>query len=154
MADLGARLPPPEAPGHTGGTDDAATVASDATPAADTIPADAPVVAAPANPGVDETAPVEAKPKPTPKPAAKMVAHAVPKHRPPVALADDEPPLHTNALAHSAPLALATPQPARARVVSAMARPMQAPRPAVVTAMPSALGMRTSVPAPVPMGAE
>jgi hypothetical protein len=151
MADLGARLPPPEAPGHTDGPDDAAAVA-----ASDTVAADVPVVAAPANPGVDETPPADAKPKPPQKPTTRLVAHAAPKRRPPVALAnDDEPPLHTNPLAHSAPLALATPQPARARVVSAMARPVQAaPRPAVVTAMPSALGLRTSVPAPVPMGAE
>lgn len=154
MADLGARLPPPEAPGQTGGTDGGATVASDASPAADTPPADVPVVAAPANPGVDEAPPVETKPKLPLQPTAKLVAHMVPKHKPPMAMADDEPPLHTNPLAHSAPLALATPQPARARVVSAMARPVQMARPAVVTAMPSALGVRTSVPAPVPMGAE
>jgi hypothetical protein len=82
------------------------------------------------------------------------VAHAAPKKKAPVAVADAEPPLHARPLAHSAPLALATPQPARARVVSAMARPMRVVQPAVATAVPSALGVRTSVPAPVPLGVE
>jgi translation initiation factor IF-2 len=159
LADLAARLPPPAPPGQSGGTDDGATAVSDATPAETPAAADTPIVAAPANPGIDETPPVPPKPPapahPAPiRPAAKLVAHASPKKSPPVALADGEPPLHTNPLAHSAPLALATPQPARARVLSAMARPVRMMQPAVVTAVPSALGVRTAVPPAVPMGAE
>jgi hypothetical protein len=159
LADLAARLPPPAPPGQSGGTDDGATAVSDATPAETPAAADTPIVAAPANPGIDETPPVPPKPPapahPAPiRPAAKLVAHASPKKSPPAALADGEPPLHTNPLAHSAPLALATPQPARARVLSAMARPVRMMQPAVVTAVPSALGVRTAVPPAVPMGAE
>jgi hypothetical protein len=146
LADLGSKLPPPVIQTHGGGTDDGASAADTAT--ADAAP-DAPIVAAPANPGIDETPPAVKT-----APAAQVVAHAAPKKRPPVAVADSEPPLHARPLAHSSPLALATPQPARARVVSAMARPMRVVQQAVATAVPSALGVRTSVPAPVPMGAE
>jgi hypothetical protein len=146
LADLGSKLPPPAIQTHNGSTDDGAA-AGDAAPTEATP--DAPIVAAPANPGTDESAP-PAKPAPT----AEVVAHAAPKKKAPVAVADAEPPLHARPLAHSAPLALATPQPARARVVSAMARPMRVVQPAVATAVPSALGVRTSVPAPVPLGVE
>jgi hypothetical protein len=158
LADLGSKLPPPAPPGQTGGTDEGAMAANDP------VPPDAPLVPAPANPGVPELASVAApvvapgKPQEPPHaPAAKPVvklAHAAPKK--PVTLADRDTTLANHPLARSTPLPLATPQPARARVMAAMARPMPmrlAP-PAVVGAVPSALGVRSAVPAPVPYGAQ
>jgi len=174
LADLGSRLPAPAAPVPTGGTDDGA--GADGAPVAD----NAPVVAAPADPGItDMPAPkadlvAAAAPKPAPAPApkgaarlgARQVAHAQPrKPAPPMALADqDDGTIAGNPLAHSSPLPLASPQPNRARVLSAMARPVRTARvmhAAVVTAVPvslgpapfvgSALGGRGAVPAPVPL---
>jgi hypothetical protein len=163
LADLGSRLPPPAAAATTGGTDDDAAVVADTTP----------VVAAPADPGINDIPPPKpeavaaAAPKPAAShPPARQVAH-VPPHKPsrPVVLADqDDGSVAGNPLAHSSPLPLATPQPSRARVLSAMAHPMRAARvvrQAVVTAVPtslgpapfvgSALGGRSAVPAPVPL---
>jgi hypothetical protein len=161
LSDLSTRLPATVPQNQGGATDDAAadaTAAAD-TPSPDTPVADAPLTAAPANPGVDEA--VLTAPKPvaqdhaaTPQAATRLAARTAPKKHPPVALADADPPLHAKPLAHSTPLALATPQPARARIVSAMARPVHVVQPALATAVPSALGVRTAVPPPVPMGAE
>jgi hypothetical protein len=164
VSDLGARLPAVVPPGQTGGTDDGTVVAGDS-PAGDV-----PVVAAPADPGIrDVPAPAlvatakPAAPNSAPhiaaaaaRPSAKLVAHAAPKRPPPVTVADRDDGFVGRPLAHSAPLPLATPQPSRARVMSAMARPMRVTRPAVVvsTAVPSALGVRTAVPAPVPYGVQ
>jgi hypothetical protein len=168
LADLGARLPPPAAPAPapSGGTDDGA--AFDGPAVADNTP----VVAAPADPGINDMPPPKpeavaaAAPKPaSAHPTAKQLAHAQP-HKPahPVALADQDDPMDGNPLARSSPLPLASPQPAHARVLSAMARPMRAGRhvqQAVVTAAPvalgpapyvgSALGGRGAVPAPIPL---
>jgi hypothetical protein len=156
LADLGNKLPPPAPPGQTGGTDDGVVAAND--PA----PPDASPVPAPANPGVPEAQPVAAPakpPQPPHPPATKPVvklAHATPKKAAPVTLADRDAPLSNHPLARSTPLPLATPQPARARVMAAMARPMpmRVAPPAVVSAVPSALGVRSAVPAPVPYGAQ
>ena len=155
LSDLGDHLPPPVAPNQTGGTDDGA-IAS-ATPSPDSAAAPLNPVPSPANPGVDETPPPTAKPvlvahATVPHANTREVAHLAPHH--PVTVAEREEPLHSHALMRGAPLPLATPQPGGARVLSAMARPMRVARPMVVTAIPSALGVRTSVPAPVPLGTE
>jgi hypothetical protein len=162
LADLGSKLPPPAPPAPTGGTDDGAVAANDP------VPPDAPLVPAPANPGVPEAQPVgmpEAQPVAVParpaahapavKPVVKL-AHAAPKKPAPVTLADRDAPLSNHPLARGTPLPLATPQPARARVMAAMARPMpmRVAPPVVVSAVPSALGVRSAVPAPVPYGAQ
>jgi hypothetical protein len=156
LADLGGRLPPPVPPGQTGGTDDGAVAVNDP-PAPE-----APLVPAPANPGVSDVPPVALPAKaavpahpPAAKPAVKL-AHAAPKKPAPVTLADRDAPLSNHPLARGTPLPLATPQPARARVMAAMARPMpmRVAPPVVVSAVPSALGVRSAVPAPVPYGAQ
>jgi hypothetical protein len=150
LADLANHLPPPVIAAHGGATDDGAAASDAATDdAAPGSANDAPIVVAPANPGIDESAPAS-----RPAPAAQVAAHAAPRKKAPVSVADAEPPLHARPLAHSAPLALATPQPARARVVSAMARSLRVVEPAMASAVPSALGVRASVPAPVPLGVE
>jgi hypothetical protein len=171
MADLGGRLPAAVAQSTqpAGATDDDST-------AADVAP-----VPAPADPGLGEApkpaaetvaAKPEAKPAAPAHPTAKLVAKATP-HKPPhpVAVASGDGFGRDNPLAHSAPLPLASPQPARARVMSAMARPVHTDlggwsgaRPAVMTATPttlssgafvgSALAGRGSLPPPVPMRAQ
>jgi hypothetical protein len=173
MADLGKRLPAPLPPNQqpTGGTDDdAPAVAADINPTPS--PADPGLSDAPAAPGkavVAKAAPKAAMPG---SKQSRVLAHAA-QHRSahPVAVANGDGIGRDNPLAHSSPLPLATPQPAGARVMSAMARPIHSgagswsrARPAVVTATPSALGAGTyvgsalagrgSLPPPVPLGAQ
>jgi hypothetical protein len=154
LAGLSTRLPPPAPPGQPGTTDDPAAedaAAPDATVAAPAPDAPAALVAKlePAKP-----APVHA--------AVQKLAHAVP-HKPshPTALAKIEPLTHDEPLARSTPLPLAG-IPQGARVMSAMARPVRSmPRPAIVTAYPSAIGSApylgsalaggSSLPPPVPL---
>jgi hypothetical protein len=175
MADLGSRLPAPVAQSAQ-----QASPTDDDSSAPDALP-----TPSPADPGINPAPVADAKPAPeavaakqAKKPAApahttaKLVAHASP-HKPahPVAVASGDGIGRDNPLAHSAPLPLATPQPAGARVMSAMARPVHThlggwsgARPAVMTATPTALGSgayigsalagRGSLPPPVPMGAQ
>ena len=158
LADLANHLPAPIATPLGGSTDDDAQVADTAPPAA---PPAAP--AAPAAPDVKQVA--KATPVAADHAGAKVVAHAAPrKPQHPVAMADREAAPHDDVLAPTAPLPLASPRPMGARVMSALARPAHlAVRSAVAEAVPSALGAayvgsalggRTSVPPPVPLGAQ
>jgi hypothetical protein len=180
MADLSSRLPPPlpaNAQGSTDTGDDDAAAAPAAMAAADAQPdTQAPGPAAapdatPADPAViaDSSAADAAKPepdspaKPASKPAAKLVAHATPKHAAPHPLTvADRAPLHAGPLARGTMLPLASP-PVRPTIVSAMAHPFHAPaaprpmlaapaRAASATYVGSSLGGSTgSLPPPVPL---
>jgi hypothetical protein len=189
MADLGGRLPAAVAPSAqpSASTDD--DTAPDATVAAAPAPAspsDVVPTPSPADPGLDDTAPVKVAAQPAPAKAAahgaapgsshnsstaKLVAHASPRKQHPVAVAGSDGIGRDNPLAHSTPLPLASPQPAGARVMSAMARPVHSSlggwanaRPAVMTATPSsiggapyigsALGGRTALPPAIPLSAQ
>jgi hypothetical protein len=175
LADLSSRLPPPAPPGQA--------VADDAVPAEDAAAAPAtagaPVTAdavpvtdaalAPASAAVDQDAPAVIAKAPV-HAASKQVAHAVRKPAHPVAVATREPrDTHSGEAEHDGLLARGTPLPlaglpqARPHVMSAMARPARvpAPRPAVVSAYPAAIGSGTyvgsalggagSLPPPVPL---
>ena len=154
LADLSNHVPAPVVTPPGGSTDDDAQVADTAAPPV----AEAPPALPPAPP-VTEVKQV-AKAAPPAADHAKLVAHAAPRKPPhPVAMADRDTPL-----APSAPLPLASPRPVGARVMSALARPgHMAVRSAVAMAVPtalgaayvgSALGGHTSVPPPVPLGAQ
>jgi hypothetical protein len=158
LADLSTRLPPPAPPGAA---DDGAAADATAPDAAAPAPAvDTPAAAAP-----DALAALVAKvepAKPAPVHVAAKVARAAPrKPNHPTALARTEMPARDEPLARSTPLPLAG-IPQGARVMSAMARPLRPmPRPAIVTAYPSAiapapyvgsaLGGGSSLPPPVPL---
>jgi hypothetical protein len=160
LADLSTRLPPPAPPGQGGTTDDGAAPDAPADPA----PAqDAAAPAPDAAPDASAALVAKAEPaKPAPVHAASKLARAAPrKPAHPTALARSEAPAHEEPLARSTPLPLAG-IPQSARVMSAMARPVRSmPRPAIVTAYPtaigpapyvgSALGGGTSLPPPVPL---
>ena len=161
LADLSSRLPAPQAQPPAGATDDAApdAAASDeAAPVADATPKPAVVAdATPAPPPKPAAKPAQVKP------AARLVAHAAPKRVPhPVAVADREAPLPHGEMAPSSPLPLASPLPLGAHVVSAMAHPTRlAARATIASATPqraayvgSALGGRSALPPPVPMGVQ
>jgi hypothetical protein len=174
LADLSTRLPAPVAPSAAGSTDDdsadapVATADAPAAPGA-VAPADVPApaadVASAEPPAPPAPPPPPVKPaKPAAKPAQKLLAHNTPPHQPKhqVVVADRSP-MPGSQMAPSAPLPLASPQPLGARVVSAMARPSRySARATVVSAVPtqlgavpyvgSALGGRTSLPPPVPLG--
>lgn len=161
LADLSNRLPAPQVPPPAGATDEAAP--DDAAPVAD---------AAPGADGTQGAPAVEAVPAPPPAPklaakappakaAPRLVAHAAPKKAPhAVAVADRDVPLPHGQMAPSSPLPLASPLPLGAHVVSAMAHPTRlAGRATVASAttqnaayVGSALGGRTSLPPPVPLG--
>ncbi len=152
LADLANHLPAPVVTPPGGTTDDDASAPEAAAPAAPET------VAAVPPPPPPPVAVVKQAAKPAPSHAtAKLVARNSPKKPPhPVTVAEREPPLHVGPMAPSGPLPLASPQPLGARVMSAMARPghLQA-RPAVITAVPSALGAaygRPTLPPPVPLG--
>lgn len=157
LADLANHLPAPVAAPPGGGTDDDAQVADTAPP---------PVEAVPAAPAVPETKQVaKATTVATDRESAKVVAHATPRKAPhPVAVANRDAAPRDDVLAPSVPLPLASPRPVGARVMSAMARPGHMPvRSALAEAVPSALGAayvgtalggRSSVPPPVPLGAQ
>jgi len=175
MADLASRLPAPvAASAQAAESTDDDSPASDASPTP--APADPGLGDAPQPAPVKVADPLPAKPAPKPTPAAKstarLVAHATPrKPAHPVAVASGDGIGRDNPLAHSSPLPLATPQPTGARVMSAMARPVHSglggwsgARPAVMTATPtalggspyigSALGGRSALPPPVPLGVQ
>jgi hypothetical protein len=162
LGDLSNHLPAVVVAPAGGAADDDA-VAQDA-------PAPAANEAAVSSPAAPEAAPVvrlaeKQVPATTAHAGTKVLAHAAPKkpqHQ--VAVADRGPPIHNGPMAPSGPLPLASPQPMGARVMSAMAHPGHlSARPAVVSAVPSALGAayvgsalggRTSLPPPVPLGAQ
>ena len=167
LADLSTRLPPPAAPGQPDSTDDPA--AAEAAPDAIASAEAAQPAAQPATmPEAPSAVVAKAEPaKSTPAPgalhaAAQKLAHAAPrKPSHPTALARTEPLTHDEPLAHSTPLPLAG-IPQSVRVMSAMARPVRSmPRPAIVTAYPSAIGSASyvgsalaggsSLPPPVPL---
>lgn len=163
LADLGSRLP---APAPYVEPKEPEPPAEEPAPA---IVADTPLP--PADPGVEPEKPAPAplvvakkEPAKAAKPAPKLAARGAPKKPPhPLALAGAEPPMHDGPLARGTPLPLAAPQPLRAQVMSAMARPYSAPtRPAIVSAVPrymapapyvgSALATGRALPPPVPYG--
>jgi hypothetical protein len=157
LADLSNHLPAPVVTPPGGSTDDDAQVADTVAPATPPVAEAAPAV--PPAPPVTEVKQV-AKAIPPAAEHAKLVAHAAPRKPPhPVAMADRDTPL-----APSTPLPLASPRPMGARVMSAMARPGTLPvRSALASVVPSALGAayvgsalggRTSLPPPVPLGAQ
>jgi hypothetical protein len=161
LADLANHLPAPVTTPPGGSTDDDAQVADTTTPA--TPPAAEAPPAAPSVPEVKQVA--KSNPPAADHENAKLVAHAAPrKPLHPVVMANREAAPHDDVLAPTAPLPLASPRPVGARVMSALARPAHlAVRSAVAEAVPSALGAayvgsalggHTSVPAPVPLGAQ
>jgi hypothetical protein len=157
LADLSNHLPAVVVAPPGGATDDDAVAQDTPAPAAD-------VAAAPA--AAPEAMPVvklaeKQVPATTAHAGTKVFAHAASKKPPhPVAVADREAPIHNGPMAPSGPLPLASPQPMGARVMSAMAHAGHlSARPAVASALGaayvgSALGGRTSLPPPVPLGAQ
>ena len=163
QAELATRLPPPAPPGQADAADDVtaedAPAPVPAAPAADTPSPNAPAAVALAE-LAHPAAPLAAA---SGHAAAKQVARAAPKKAAhPAALADGEAPFHGTPMQRGTPLPLAG-LPARARVLSAMARPtqMNRARSTVVTATPSAIGSAayvgsalsggSSLPPPVPL---
>jgi hypothetical protein len=167
LADLSNHLPAPAPVIPGGGTDDtsaddsaaaqdAPAVADQATP--ETPVPDMPVPDMPAL--VAKAEPAHAAP---PHAVMKVASRAAKKSARPTALVDREPAYRDGPLAHGTPLPLAGMPQARARVMSAMARPMRlaAARPAVMTAYPTALASApyigsalaggASLPPPVPL---
>ena len=160
LANLSTRLPAPVAPAPAGtedvAQDDAAVTSADAPPSAPAAPAvepEPPVLVAKADPPHPAAA----------HPAIKQVARVTirkPPHQAAVASRDPLP--HDGLMTRGTMLPLAGLPQGRARIVSAMARPLRpAPRAAVITAYPSAIGSGTyvgsalatgsSLPPPVPL---
>jgi hypothetical protein len=168
LAELATHLPAPNAAqAGTEADDDEAEPAkapdallASVTP--DGMMAGGSVQAEPAPGAKPEAAPAKPDLRIAPKVLASASTHPHAQHH--VVLADRaEQPMH-GLLAHGTPLPLAAPQPVGASVYSAMARPMRmtAPRPTIVSAVPSyaparsyapsVLGGGASLPPPVPYG--